>query len=177
MKHIMLIVVSLLVVGCAYTPSTYSPSAYNVKAIEASGIRAVNLLPFESAREDEGSLTCRAAGPITPPNEMSYVEYIEQAFRRELELADVLSESGVAIKGQLESIDFSSMGADARWNIEMSFRNDRGDSARVESSYGFDTSFIADKACQRVAQNFSGAVEQLVRDTVEDPGFLSLLEE
>jgi hypothetical protein len=45
----------------------------------------------------------------------------------------------------------------------------------VESSHEFSTNWVADKACQQVAQAFEPAVEELIEKIVEHPGFRSLV--
>lgn len=160
--------------GCAYNPPEYSPSAYNVEAIKSSGIESVNLVSFDTANGDQKSIMCRAAGPISPPNDMTYKDYIHDAFVRELQLSGILDESAPPLKGTVESVGFESMGSNGTWNISVSFETDSGKKATVASSYGFASAFAADKACQRVAQNLSAAVEKLIKDTITNPEFQAL---
>lgn len=174
MKRIILGIFVSASVGCAYNPPTYSPSAYNVEAIKNSSIGKVNLTAFDSTNGNPKSIMCRAAGPISPPNEMTYKDYIYNAYKKEFELSEILDQSANPIKGTVDSVGFESMGSNGTWNIQVTFENGSNKKATIASTYEFASAFVADKACQRVAQSLSGAVEKLINDTVTNSEFKAL---
>jgi hypothetical protein len=45
----------------------------------------------------------------------------------------------------------------------------------ITSKHEFSTNWVADKACQQVAQEFSPAVQFLIRDLITNPKFKDLV--
>jgi hypothetical protein len=60
---------------------------------------------------------------------------------------------------------------DGNWSFTLALTNARGESFTTKSKFGFSGSFVADKACQEVAQAFGPAVQKLIEDAVRDPKF------
>jgi hypothetical protein len=160
----------LFLSGCAYNASPYGASVKNVEAIKLSSIKPVSVGKFQSAKPGLSTITCRAAGPVTVSP--SFEGYIEKAFIDELTLAGVYSvTSPLVLNGKLDEVDFSSGMTDGNWSFTLALTNARGESFTTKSKYGFSGSFVADKACQEVAQAFGPAVQKLIEDAVRDPKF------
>lgn len=166
---------ALACAGCAYNPPAYSPSAKNVQTLQNSGLKPFSISAIRAGDSNSKGIMCRAAGPIAPPNDQTYAQYIEDAFEQEMEIAGLSSSSGPSVRGTLEKVNFSSTGSSA-WTFTLNFSNTAGKSTRIQSSFPFKSAFSADKACQRVAQNLGPAVEKLINDTVQDPAFRALLQ-
>jgi hypothetical protein len=159
-----------LLTGCAYNASPYGASVQNVDALKSTNIKAVSVRKFEAAKPGQASIVCRAAGPVTVSP--SFESYIEKAFIDELKLAGVYNpNSNIALSGKLEEVDFSSGMSDGRWMFTLIVSNARNESFRTTSVFGFSGSFVADKACQEVAQAFGPAVQKLIGDVIQDPMF------
>jgi hypothetical protein len=60
---------------------------------------------------------------------------------------------------------------DGKWLFTLVVSNARKESVSIKSVYGFSGSFVADKACQEVAQALGPAVQKLIEDVVRDPKF------
>lgn len=160
----------VLLSGCAFKTSPYGASVQNVEAIKASNLKPVAVATFKSAKPGLNSITCRAAGPVTV--EPSFEAYVQKALIDELKLAGAYDPaSPVVLSGTLEAVDFSSGITDGNWTFSLAVANSRNESFTTKSSYGFSGSFVADRACQEVAQAFVPAVQQLIKDVVKNPKF------
>jgi hypothetical protein len=165
-----IVATAALVSGCAYNASQYGASIRNVEAIKEQRIKPVAVAQFKSSRPGLASITCRAAGPVTVTP--SFESYIERAFIDELKLAGAYdAASGIILSGMLEQVDFSSGMSDGNWTFTLTVSNNRNESFTTRSRFGFSGSFVADKACQEVAQAFGSAVQKLIEDVVRDPKF------
>lgn len=171
MKKILLLTILILnVSGCAYNASQYGVSPRNVETIKAASIKPVAVAPFQSTKPGLSSITCRAAGPVTVSP--SFESYIERAFIDELKLAGAYDPaSKITLTGILEEIDFSSGITDGNWMFTLTLSNNRSESFTTKSRFEFPGSFVADKACQEVAQVFIPAVQKLIEDVVQNPKF------
>lgn len=159
-----------LLSGCAYNASPYGASVKNVESIKFLKMKPVAVAKFESSKPGLASITCRAAGPVTVSP--SFESYIEKAFIDELKLAGVYDPaSPMVISGKLEEVDFSSGITDGKWLFTLVVSNARKESFSTKSVFGFSGSFVADKACQEVAQALGPAVQKLIEDVVRDPKF------
>jgi hypothetical protein len=165
-----IVVAAALMSGCAYNASQYGASVRNVEAIKASNIKPVAVVQFTSTKPGLSQITCRAAGPVTVTP--SFESYIEKAFIDELRLAGAYNPaSNLTLSGRLEDIDFSSGMSDGNWTFTLTVANNRNESFTTKSTFGFSGSFVADKACQEVAQAFGPAVQKLIEDVVQNPRF------
>lgn len=168
-----LLVTASLMSGCAFNASPYGVSVKNVESIKSSNIKPVAVAKFQSAKPGLTSITCRAAGPVTVAP--SFEAYIEQALIDELKLAGAYNpSSSIVLSGKLEEVDFSSGITDGKWIFTLVVSNSRNESFTTKSTFGFSGSFVADRACQEVAQAFGPAVQKLIDDVVRDPKFKSI---
>jgi len=165
-----LVVTVALVSGCAYNASPYGAAVKNVEAIKSKNIKPVAVSPFQSTKPGLDSIVCRAAGPVTV--KPSFEAYIEKAFIDELKLAGAYNPSSeFVLSGKLENVDFSSGIGDGSWNFTLTLSNGKNQSFTTDSIFSFSGSFVADKACQEVAQAFGPAVQKLIEDVVQNPKF------
>ncbi len=165
-----LLLAVFLLGGCAYNASPYGASIRNVETIKSINIKPVAVAKFQASKPGQATITCRAAGPVTVSP--SFESYIEKAFIDELKLAGVYDpNSSITLSGKLEEIDFSSGITDGKWMFTLLLSNARGEAFTTKSIFGFSGSFVADKACQEVAQAFGPAVQKLIEDVVRDPKF------
>ncbi|MCO7226825.1 hypothetical protein [Pleionea sp. CnH1-48] len=161
----------LFLSGCTFQATPYSPSAVNVKVISNESFNKFEISEFSSFNSDLKSIGCRAAGPVKTPNGQTYESYIFEAFKSELKLAEVFSEdSAVKLKGKLEHIDFNSNLGSGNWNIRLSF-TDGNESFEVNTIYPFESFWVADRACQKVAESLAPAVQKTIQDIVAHPKF------
>lgn len=161
--------------SCAYHVNQYSPSASNVKIMTEQELGKFNLSEFTSSKPGLKSIMCRAAGPIEAPNGETYEQYVHNALISELTLANLLDENAmINLQGKLEAINFNSNIGGGKWMISLSFTNGH-EMMRIDSEYPFESYFVADKACQKVAQSFEPAVQKAISEVVGNPQFKKLL--
>jgi len=165
-----IVVAAALLSGCAFNVSPYGASVRNVEAIKTSNIKPVAVAQFTSAKPGLTSITCRAAGPVTVAP--SFEGYIQKAFIDELKLAGAYNpSSSIVLSGRLDEVDFSSGITDGKWAFTLAVSNSRNESFTAKSTFNFSGSFVADRACQEVAQAFGPAVQKLIEDVVQNPKF------
>ena len=176
-KTMLIITSSIYMTGCGYVTSNYGASPDNVDVIRAAGGIKVSVNEFISAtgRERTG-IGCRAAGPIENLNDQSFEDYIHDAFVNELRMAGAYAEDAdVSISGEIKELDFNSNIGAGKWVISAKVNSSVSEGYEVKSRHEFSTNWVADKACQQVAQAFEPAVEELIEKIVEHPGFKSLV--
>jgi hypothetical protein len=101
--------------------------------------------------------------------------FIKEAFQEELFLAQAYdSNSPVSIEGRIERLSFSSV-SPANWEIAMRVSSNKSTGYTVSIKYNYDTSFDAWSACKNVADAFSPAVQELLRQVVTNPQFTQLV--
>jgi hypothetical protein len=169
----LIIGVSALASGCAYNASPYGASLQNVESIKSAKIAPVKVGTFQAAVAGQSTITCRAAGPVTV--KPSFAGYIQEALINELKLAGAYDPaSPTELTGRLDSVDFSSGISDGNWTFALTVSNNKGKSTSINTVHSFSGSFVADKACQEVAQAFGPAVQQLIGELVRKPEFRAL---
>lgn len=178
-RIIALIGIVLLSTGCTtITPGRYSILVDNNQALKkyaGSKVRvAAMLTPVHY------SASCRfITGKILGPDGMSIAQYVEKAFNDELKFANIYSDSGVSLTGNLTEINFSSghkgLLASGWWDLSLSLSSGNGKSMRVANRYEFESSLDRHVACDRTARALTSAVQDLIKKTVTDPQFGALL--
>lgn len=182
MKSINTIIISaiaFLITGCETTNSIpYKASTSNVISIQqklqASG-KKLSVGNVSSAAGVDSNPMCRLMGPIKVSPGKTLPQYIKEAFQEELFMAQVYqADSNNIIEGKVEALSFSSV-SPASWNITMSVKSNTSNGYSVSIKYPFDTSFSAYSACKNVADAFAPAVQELLKQVVNDPQFISLV--
>lgn len=165
-----------LTTGCAYVATPYGISGENVNTLKGIGDVQVKLNEFTATDPGKNSIGCRAAGPVETPNKESFEKYIEGAFKSELSIAGLYNESSpIVLSGNLKNANFSSNIGTGNWVFTLETVSSNSKSIVVDSKYEFSSNFVADKACQQVAQALSPAVQKLIHDVISHPEFSSLL--
>lgn len=178
-RIIALIGITLLSAGCTtITPGRYSILVDNNQALKkyaGSKVRvAAMLTPVHY------SASCRfITGKILGPDGMSVAQYVEKAFNDELKFANIYSDSGISLTGNLTEINFSSghkgLLASGWWDLSLSLSSGNGKSMRVANRYEFESSLDRHVACDRTARALTPAVQDLIKKIVTDPQFGALL--
>lgn len=175
LKLACVLAVTTTLVGCGYAVNPYGASVQNVTAIKGSGIRSVSVAPFTATNPGQKSIMCRAAGPVETPNGVSFESYIQTALVDELKLAGVYDEkSPTKLTGKVEEVDFNSNIGAGKWVMSLTIANGHNPGYTTRTTHEFSTNWVADKACQQVAQAFGPAVQKLVYETVTNPKFATL---
>lgn len=177
MKKVFALVSVLALSACStYMPQRYSISADNNVALKAIGVGNINVGSFKGPANFDNS--CRAAGPIAPPDNMSFEAYIQKALADELKVAGVFDDKTpkTTLSGTVEQLSFSSSRSltGGSWDIGLRVSSSNGKSTYVSEHYEFNSGFIADTACKQTAEAYLPAVQNLIGKLVRAPEFKSL---
>jgi len=168
---------ALLVVagaGCAtYPASRYGVSTDNVMTLREMPLGNVQIGPFTATQPGLHEIACRAAGPITVPDNETFANYVRKALVDELRMANKYgSRSPVVISGNLDFVEFSS--TDGTWTVGVTLRSSNQYWVRESVRYKFETSFFAESACNATAQAFMPAVQDLIGKLIQSPRFAKM---
>jgi hypothetical protein len=173
-RSLSLVVIGGLLSGCAFNISPYGASINNVEAIKKHSGAKIAVANFTSSKPGLRAIACRGAGPVNTPNDQSFESYVRNAFVDELKLAGIYDpQSSAILSGRLDKVDFNSNIGAGKWVLSVTVSNGKSSYA-VDSIYPFSTNWVADKACQQVAQAFEPAVQKLLGTLVSDPRFGAL---
>ena len=164
--------------GCStYMPQRYSISADNNVALKASGGRNITVGAFRGPASFDNS--CRAAGPISPPDDMSFEAYIQKALADELKVAGMYADKSpeITLTGAVEQLAFSSTKGvtGGTWDIGLRVFSSNGKSVFVAEHYEFKSGFDAGTACKQTAEAYLPAVQDLIGRLVKSPDFRAMV--
>lgn len=171
--------ITLMLGACSHVAPRYGASVNNVEAIRsiaAASPQKLSVVGFTTFEDGLRSISCRAAGPVEPPNGFTYEKYIEDALVSELKLAGLFSpDSGAKLHGHLDYISFNSNIGAGKWQIDMTFSGDSVAPFKVNTVYPFSTNFLADIACNQVASALPVAVQELLTQLIAHPSFKQVI--
>lgn len=178
MKKVVLALSVLGLSACStFTPQRYNISADNNVALKALGVGNISVGAFTGPSAFDRA--CRGAGPIAPPDNMSFEGYIQKAFADELKVAGMFDDKTpkTILTGAVEQLSFSSSRGltGGEWNISLRINSSNGKSISASEHYEFESGFIADTACKQTAEAYLPAVQNLIGKVVKAPEFRSLL--
>lgn len=178
MKKTAVVLSVLALSACStYMPQRYSISADNNVALKAIGVGSINVGAFKGPANFDNS--CRAAGPLSPPDNMSFEGYIQKALADELKVAGKFDDKTpkVTLSGVVEQLAFSSSRGltGGSWDIGLRISSSNGKSSYVSEHYEFNSGFVADTACKQTAEAYFPAVQNLIGKLVKSPEFLALV--
>lgn len=178
MKKIALLLSVFALSACStFTPQRYSISADNNVALKAIGVGNINVGAFSGPSSFDRA--CRGAGPIAPPDNMSFEAYIQKALADELKVAGMFDEKTprTTLTGAVEKLSFSSSRGltGGEWNIALRLNSSNGKSLFVTEHYEFQSGFVADTACKQTAEAYLPAVQNLIGKAIKSPEFKGLL--
>lgn len=169
------VAVFLLLGACStYTPQRYNISVDNNVALKTLETGNINVATFKEPASF--SRSCRAAGPIAPP-EGGFAGYIQKALIDELKVADKFDDKApkVTLSGSVEKLAFSSAISGGSWDIDLRLNSSNGKSMDVSEHYEFGGAFAAEAACQQTASAYLPAVQNLIGKMVNSPEFPALV--
>ena len=177
-KLIAIVVAALCLTACStYMPQRYSISADTNVALKATGVGNIKVGPFKGPSNFDNA--CRGAGPIAPPDNMTFEAYVQKALADELKVAGMYDEktSNVTLSGTVSRLEFSSSRGitGGLWDMDVMFNSSNGKSISVSEHYEFNSGFAADTACKQTAEAFLPAVQNLIGKLVKDPQFKGML--
>ena len=171
--------IALLVSACStFTTPRYSINADTNMALKALGATNVSVGAFSGPASFDAS--CRAAGPLAPPDGMSHTAYLKKALEDELKVAGMYAASSprIVLSGTVNKLAFSSARGltGGSWDIDVTLQSSNGRSMTIGEHYEFESGFIADTACKQTAEAYMPAVQNLIGKMVRSPEFKSLVQ-
>ncbi len=182
LKFSALVSVALLAAGCARdgTLPRYEVSRDSLTYLRQSGARAVAVAPFTGRELQRPYVdTCFDRSALPSRTEVSYVDYIHDAFVRELRTAGVYSEAGGAVQlsGNIDRLSIVRTGPyEAAWRMQLTLRSSNGQSMTSSARYEFDTKGVLGPGlCENAARSLGRAVRTLIEKATTSPEFRTLV--
>jgi hypothetical protein len=175
-KFCVALAATLALAGCStMTTARYSVSIDNNQALKAYAGEAVRLDSLKLATDYDAG--CRLAGPVRAIDDMTIDQFVMKAINDELKFANIYSESGTTLTGELTKVEFSSSAGltNGWWDLGIKLDSSNGQSMAVSNRYNFKSGFDAMTACNHTAQALGPAVQDLIRKMVTDPRFGALI--
>lgn len=168
----------LLLSACStYTTPRYSINADTNVALKSLGVTDIAVGSFSGP--SSFSTSCRAAGPLAPPDGMSHTAYLQKAIEDELKLAGAYSGSSpkVTLTGVVNKLEFSSSRSitGGSWDIDLTLNSSNGKTMTTAEHYEFESGFIADTACKQTAEAYMPAVQDLIGKIARSQEFKELI--
>ena len=175
-KLVSLILLCGVLAGCStMQPPRYSVSTDNVVKLREFKGREAFVSSFTMTSSFEAG--CRLMGPIEPADGLSVPMFVAKAMNDEFKMAEIYSENGASITGNIDRITFSSMTGltNGYWDIAVTLTSSTGAGISVENRYNFKSGFDAITACNATADALTPAVQDLIQKVVNHPQFPDLL--
>ncbi|WP_051563779.1 hypothetical protein [Enterovibrio calviensis] len=176
MKKLLVVAAALALSAC----STMQPPRYAVSVDNIQKLKQLETVEGEFVSLNQTaqfSSNCRLMGPIEPADGLSIPDFITKAFNDELKMADRFSAEGIDITGEITKIEFSSVSGltNGYWDIGLKLKSSNGKSLDVSNKYTFKSGFDAITACNATADALSPAVQDLIKATINQPEFVTLM--
>lgn len=177
MKNIALMLSILTLTAC----STMQPPRYSVSVDNIQKLKQLSQIKGEFASLNQPtafSSNCRLMGPIEPADGLTIPQFVVKAFNDELKMADRYDTNATKITGNITKIEFSSISGvtNGYWDIGLNLESTNGKSLTVNNKYSFKSGFDAITACNATADALSPAVQDLIKATINNPGFIALMQ-
>lgn len=178
-KLIVPLALAVLLPACStYTTPRYAINADTNVALKALGASDVAVGSFSGPGAFDAS--CRAAGPLAPPDGMSHTAYFKKALEDELKVAGAHATSSpkIILTGSVNRLAFSSSRGitGGSWDIDVTLNSSNGKTMAAVEHYEFESGFVADTACKQTAEAYMPTVQNLIGKIVRSPEFKGLLQ-
>lgn len=172
-RWLMLALAGVLLAGCeTYQAPRYGVSVDNVMALKTLGPAKVKVGEF--AEPKQFGAGCRAAGPITAADQLTFAGYIRKALADELKLAGLYDDgAGISLTGAVDNLAFSS--SVGFWDIALTVTSSNGKTISVKEHYEFPSAFTAVAACKRVSDALFPAVQNVIQKVVSSLEFRAMI--
>jgi hypothetical protein len=162
MRKSLIIVFIIFLGGCTYNIPSYTAQSENLNLVR-SGRNTISVIQEKPEFSDDGSIVCRASGPVKLPNGQTFSSYITDALKDELKSVNLFDERATnKLRVRVKRVDFSSSLGATNWYIDADYLvNDN--KVSVSSVYHDRSSYLGTKACNNMAQYFQKAVAEHLR--------------
>jgi len=180
LKHLSAGIVLAALTACTTVAPKYTPTPENINRLKDAGADAIKVGEFQAGNETVNNLSIRG-GSYVSPYEGSYVNFLKEALRQELDDARLFNPAatieigGVLVRNELNAAGFST--ADAL--IEARFTVKRNGQVRYDqvktAKYEWESSFVGAVAIPKAQQNYPVVVQKLLASLYSDPAFLAAI--
>ena len=171
-KFLFAIVVCFITTGCSTIKAPKYHVSDQVQAVLLNSSATYNVASFTASQPARKTL-CRLGGTVSPPDGLTFHEYVQKAFISELEASHKYDHgSPNTIHANLDEIKASSFMGRARWLLVLTVSNDAHESFTISYSHDYDASFVGAVACyEQMPKEFEKAVRELIKLVVNDSRF------
>lgn len=167
-----------LLTGCTtFIVPRYHPAPNNTRELQSLGGAHVKVDRFLLSHRFDAS--CRGSNIEAPVN-MTFESYIQNALTDELKSAGLYDEDKptVTLNGSIDPMRFSSSKSvtSGEWLIGLTLTSSNGRTMSVTEHFEFTSGFEGTTACNRTADAFVGAIENLMGKVIRDRAFPGLIE-
>lgn len=178
MKKTIVAISVLVLSACSYVPQRYSISVGNNVALKTIGVGNINVSSFTKTADFNNN--CRGTGgAIAAPDNMSFEGYIQKGLIEELKVAGMFDDIApkITLTGDVEQLSFSSMRSitGGTWDIGLRVNSSNGKSIYVSEHYEFDAGLAALTACQKIADYYMQATQNVLGKLITSPDFKPLV--
>ncbi|QSQ14786.1 hypothetical protein [Myxococcus landrumensis] len=174
-RLLLALAIGITLTACqTYTATRYAVSSDNVQTLRTlrqkypSG--SINVASFSAKDGPLREIACRGAGPVAPPDQKTFEQYVQAALVDDLKMAEVYSDkSRVALSASIQSIDFSS--TSGTWTLAALVSTGKQSPFAVSHTANYSSSFMGDNACMLTAQAFMPAVQDFLKKLIASPEF------
>jgi hypothetical protein len=164
----------LTLAGCeTFRTPRYGLSADNIVALRNIGnVAGPRVAVGDFAEPPKFNPDC-LAGRIAAADGLGFAAYIRKALVDEFKIAGLYADgAAIVLTGMLDQLDFNS--TVGSWDMTLTVRSSNGRWVRVQENYRFPGSIVAATACQRAADAFYPAVQNLLQKLITSPDFRGL---
>lgn len=177
-KFLVLIGFVTLLSGCStFTPPRYSTDADNTVELRKIEVGSIDVSGISDP--DIFNNGCRGAGPIAPPDGVTFGQYVQEALADELKIAGLYDAESprITLSGHIDTLNFSSSKGltNGVWDIALTLNSSNGESMSVSEHHEFKSGWIADTACKQTAEAFMATVQNLIANIVSSDQFKQLV--
>jgi hypothetical protein len=178
-KLLLLSAFASILTGCqTFNAQMYGVSTdtnYAVKSLKVN--ETISVGEFSLSKPVDA--TCRAVGPISLPNNLTFESYIKKAFEDELKVGGAYAYQSpkVVLNGRINRLDMSSSKGLMRgyWDIDVTVESSNGQSITASEYYEFESGFEGNSACQNTANALMPTVQNLIGKIIKSPKFRDLI--
>lgn len=180
MIKVAFVIIGLMVLsGCnTFSPPHYFSEKENVIGLQKINISDISLASFTGPTKFDDA--CRAVGKISPDQNTTFADYIQEAFAEELKQAGLYSNKKpprFTLTGRINSLSFSTTKGiyGGVWDIDLTLNSSNGQSMSISEHLEFQGDFNPMIACNRTIEAFPMLVRNLIGNIVYSSEFKTLI--
>jgi hypothetical protein len=161
-----------------YMPPHYRVSMDSTTELKQIGGSNISVGPFTLTAEFDNDCGI-TAGSVVMPDKMRVEDYIRNGLVEELKAAGMFDDTApkITLTGTIDQLDFFSRRYiyTSTWHIGLLVKSSNGNSVHITDQYNFDAGAFSQADCQKVANSFLPAVQNIIAKVIDAPEFQSLV--